>query len=110
MRNDSQNYLSNKQLLWKQDKRYLVHFAFCESFKSTSNSLQNFKSLNVRVLEIMWGLALPPPLSIRCWGTVPNISVWEGYSATRLDNTAKTFFLFVYFLFQMQQKLSNLDS
>ena len=52
MPNDSQKDPSNKRLMWKQSKRYLVHFTFSESFKSTSNNLQNFKSLRVRVFEI----------------------------------------------------------
>ena len=51
------------------NKRYLVHFTFSESFKSTSNSLQNFKSLRVRVLEITGGLSHPPPPPVLGVGT-----------------------------------------
>ena len=56
-------------------QKYLVHFTFSKCFKSSPNSLQNLKSLSVRVLEIMRGggggggagegLA-QPTLSIRC--------------------------------------------
>ena len=62
------NHLNNKWLPWKQNKRYLVYFTLSSSLKST-NSLQNFKSLRVRVLEITGGRVgsnPPPPLSIRC--------------------------------------------
>ena len=55
MPNDLQNRLNNKWLPWKQNKRYLVHFMFSVSLKNTLNSLQNFKSLSVRVPEIMGG-------------------------------------------------------
>ena len=55
MPNDSQKHLNNKQLPWKQNRRYLVHFTFSEGLKCTPNDLQNFKSLRVRVLEIMGG-------------------------------------------------------
>ena len=48
----AKKHLYNKRLVWKQNKRYLVHFTFSKSFKS---SLQNFKSLKVRVLEIIGG-------------------------------------------------------
>ena len=60
MPNDLQNHLNNKWLPRKQNKRYLVYFMFSVSLTSTPNSLQNFKSLRVRVPEIN------PPLSIRC--------------------------------------------
>ena len=61
MLNDLQKHLNNKRLSWTQNKRYLVNFTFSESLMSTPNSLQNFKSLRVRVLEIMGeGLAQPP--------------------------------------------------
>ena len=66
--------LSNKRLPWKQSKRYLVHFTFSEGFTSAPNSLQNFKSLRVRVVEITGGLAQPLP-QYKVW--LPNISVWE---------------------------------
>ena len=49
MPRSSQNYLNNKWLPWKQNKRYLVHLTFSASLKSTTNGLQNFKSLRVRV-------------------------------------------------------------
>ena len=65
MPNDSQKHLNNKELPSKQNKRYLVHFKFFESLKSIPDSLKDFKSLRVRVLEIT-GDGGPPPLSIRC--------------------------------------------
>ena len=59
MPQDSQKHFCNKQVLRKHNKRYSVHFTFCESFKSTPNSLPNFKSLKVLFLflEIIgeWG-------------------------------------------------------
>ena len=47
-------------------QRYLVHFMFSVSLKSTSNSLQNFKSLRVRVPDVRGRGWLKPPLSTRC--------------------------------------------
>ena len=55
MPNDLQNHLNDRWLPWKQNKRYLVHFMFSVGLKSTCNSLQNFKSLTVRVPEITGG-------------------------------------------------------
>ena len=53
---DSQKPMNNKQLPWKQNKRYLIHFTFSESQKSTANSIQNFMSL----------------ISSLCWETLTN--------------------------------------
>ena len=83
MPNDSQNHLSNKWLPWKQNKRYLVYLTFSASLRNTPNSLQNFKFLRVRVLEITEEFRSPPPPpppQYKVW--VPNISVWEGLRAS----------------------------
>ena len=48
-----------------KNKRYLVHFTFSEGLKSTSNSLQNFKSLTLKVLVITGGSLNPIPFSIK---------------------------------------------
>ena len=73
MPNDSQNRFNNKWLPWKQNKRYLVQLTFSAKFLTFSTSLQNFKSLRVRVLQITGGGRGGSPLKV--W--VPNISEWE---------------------------------
>ena len=41
---NSQNHLSNKWLLWKENKKIFSSFNISASLKSTPNTLQNFKS------------------------------------------------------------------
>ena len=45
-------------------QKYLIHFSVSESFKTTINSLQNSKSLKVKVLEIRWR---QHKVSVSCW-------------------------------------------
>ena len=63
MPNDSQKHLSDKRLAWKDNKKYLVHLTISESLKS----LQNFKSVRIRVLEVMG--RYPSPLEYKVWIT-----------------------------------------
>ena len=78
MPNDSQDHFDNKWLPWKQNKKYLVYLMFSASLKSTPDSLQNFNSLKIRVLEITGGRGVgsTPSPKYKVW--VPNISTWEG--------------------------------